>query len=218
MTIAEGIPSPRRVRALLPLLLALSAVGLGCMLPVHVTALAVESVEEWPNPNVAYDKDPAGPRTRRRSVERGPWVVMSLSSDSDLVSFSRRLGLHHLYVEGFQCPESAPNSYGFWGDYVFDASEEERKRLQVPDGTHLYRIFLPTDLDASIKSSGALHSDTEVEQVRNDILRRGLCVRLGAGSMIGLGIRSNLIRLAVTNEGGHLATSLVLVAVDGGAR
>jgi hypothetical protein len=177
------------------------------MLPVQVNLVGVEIVTEWPEQAVTYEQYLNDYAAHPPKGDHGPWAAVYVSSESNLAAICHRMGLHHLYWDGYQCPVPAPHNYGYLGGFVFNLSVEERARLHVSPELYGYRFYLPVDLSKSIEWSGMLHDESEKALATAQTRQHGVCVNLGAGAMPGYGIRSNAIHIGVSTEGDKLTVT-----------
>lgn len=164
------------------------------MFPVHVTQERSEIVDSVPKGAITYYLG-TPPETVVPSWKRGPWLVVIMSTNTDLATIPRHLDAGHLYYRVFPCGASVFGAWYYPSGYVVDVPSTERQVLAHAHGRNLYKVYIPVDLAAEIPEQ---LSPEERARATQDFRDHGLCLALAAANMAGLGIQSNTMKLEVT--------------------
>lgn len=169
----------------------------GCMHPVKMRVTECRFVSSYPLQEPVYDYF-----ARQRSgfpyeVTGEEMLEIHLATRVNLRALAERTGSYSVWWKAFECPRSAPNELWFDGGTVFQGGEAAGTTEGATPEEYSYKLFLPIDVAKTIERSGTLHFEEERVHVTEQIRVKGLCLRVGGGSMWGTGLKSNVIRLPV---------------------
>lgn len=176
----------------------------GCLQKVSISISGHAIAEAQPVNGAVFPYPQANYAGPSRERSEGPYLMVFLSTPSNLRELAKRKGVHHLYYTLFPCSRESDTSDLCSGN-VFEVGADEtfeRIAAALQDET-LYKVYVPLEIDEIAACTASIQGG-DAELVLREAREHGLCLVLGAGNMWGEGVYSNQVRLPVSIIGDAL--------------
>jgi hypothetical protein len=156
----------------------------------------------------AVDRVCQYPGSSRSKEQDGPLIAIHMVSDWDLAALCKHRDVHLLYFVLSAC---SSDSELIVGDVLYPQGMAGARN--AGRSAHQYVAYVPISLErlsARAAVNYGVNVPRELESARHD----GLCIAVGGANMLGMGFRSDPVKLPV----GITGSSLVVLESNGTSR